>query len=93
MKHRIENLFKSVSLLSSDGYLISNESNVTYLSGFTGEAAYLLLAEKGQVLMTDGRYDSQASDECDNFEEAVSNWDDIKYIDGITTVYQSEEKS
>jgi hypothetical protein len=29
--------------------------------------------------------------ECDSFEEVVNNWDDIKYIDGITTVYKSEE--
>lgn len=72
MKQRIENFIESVSLLSCEGYLISNESNVTYLSGFTGEAAYLLLAEKGQVLMTDGRYDAQARDECDNFE--ITKW-------------------
>jgi len=29
---------------------------------------------------------------CDSFEEVVGNWDDIKYIDGITTVYKSEKE-
>lgn len=27
----------------------------------------------------------------DNFEEMASKWDDIKYIDSITTVYKSKE--
>jgi len=29
--------------------------------------------------------------EFDSFEEMISNWDNIKYVDGITTVYKSEE--
>lgn len=60
----------------SKGYLVTNESNVTYMSGFTGEAAWLLLSKDCRLLMTDGRYDEQASQECPDFE--VIKWLDNK---------------
>lgn len=73
MLNRIEKLFSNYNIQESEGILISNESNVTYLSGFTGEASYLILSKAGHVLMTDGRYDEQARRECGDHLE-VTKW-------------------
>ncbi len=38
-------------------------TNVQYLCGFTGSAAALIVADRGSVLFTDGRYRTQAKEE------------------------------
>lgn len=65
-------MIDQLNLKDGQGYLVTNESNVTYLSGFTGEAAWLILSKSGNVLMTDGRYDEQARRECKDFK--VTKW-------------------
>lgn len=64
MKNRIEMLFENFNIQLGDAFFVSDESNVTYLTGFTGEAAYAIISPSGCVLMTDGRYDQQAIGEC-----------------------------
>tara|TARA_B110000495_G_scaffold195044_1_gene202098 strand:+ start:671 stop:1720 length:1050 start_codon:yes stop_codon:yes gene_type:complete len=44
--------------------LISNIKNVSYLTGFTGSAGYLLITPNSQVLLSDSRYLAQLQDEC-----------------------------
>ncbi|GAC1646824.1 MAG: aminopeptidase P family protein [Herpetosiphon sp.] len=46
-----------------DALLISNEHNRRYLSGFTGSAGFLLLTPAHQLLISDGRYQTQAQRE------------------------------
>jgi Xaa-Pro aminopeptidase len=46
-----------------DGLLVTNLTNVRYLTGFTGSAAYLLVTPDGLVFVTDGRYRDQAADQ------------------------------
>lgn len=48
--------------------LVSREVDVSYLTGFTGDSSYLLVAERWSCLLTDGRYDEQARAECGNIE-------------------------
>ena len=55
---RIESQFE---LLAADGFLITNLTNVRYLSGFTGSNAALLMSPKNSTLITDGRYRDQAA--------------------------------
>jgi Xaa-Pro aminopeptidase len=43
--------------------LIAHLPNVHYLCGFTGSAAALLVADRGAILFTDGRYSAQAKEE------------------------------
>ncbi|MEM7314926.1 MAG: aminopeptidase P family N-terminal domain-containing protein, partial [Planctomycetota bacterium] len=47
-----------------DCLLVSNRSNVTYLTGFTGEASYLLVTAKKDLLVSDSRFTIQLQDEC-----------------------------
>jgi Xaa-Pro aminopeptidase len=48
----------------SDAILITHPANVTYLTGFTGEASYLVLSPKTAVLVTDSRFEDQAKEDC-----------------------------
>ncbi len=50
-----------------DALLVSTESNVTYLSGFTGDSTYLLITPKRQYIITDFRYFEQAEEESPHF--------------------------
>src|ERR1700686_1172780 len=46
-----------------DSLLIAHLPNIHYLCGFTGSAAALLVADRGAILFTDGRYRTQAKEE------------------------------
>jgi Xaa-Pro aminopeptidase len=50
-----------------DALLVSSIVHVTYLAGFTGSSALLLLMARGRsVLISDGRYEQQIAQECDD---------------------------
>ena len=46
-----------------DGLIVSSMTNIRYLTGFTGSSGILFLLQDGAVLLTDGRYATQASDQ------------------------------
>jgi len=48
--------------------LVSSEFDVSYLSGFSGEDAFLLIGNGRATLITDGRYDEQARRECPDID-------------------------
>jgi len=47
-----------------DALLVTNETNVTYLTGFTGDSSFLLLDAAGETLISDTRYAIQIEEEC-----------------------------
>lgn len=55
----------------ADGLLISNVTNVTWLTGFTGDATCLLLTKSRAILITDSRYDTQIDEECPGVEKHI----------------------
>ncbi len=48
-----------------DSLLVTHLPNIRYLCGFTGSAGALLVADRGPILFTDGRYRTQAKEEVD----------------------------
>lgn len=44
--------------------LVSHVSNVTYLTGFTGDSSYMWVGADDEVLISDGRYTTQLEEEC-----------------------------
>ena len=48
-----------------DSLLVTHLPNIRYLCGFTGSAGVLLIADRGCILFTDGRYRTQAKEEVD----------------------------
>ncbi len=60
---RREKLRRNLRKAGVDALLVTNFTNVTYLTGFTGDDSYLLLAAE-PVLISDPRYTTQIEEEC-----------------------------
>lgn len=60
-----------VKNLKKDGFdalLVTNPVNVTYLTGFTGEASYLIVTAKQFILVSDARFEEQIREEVTGIE-------------------------
>ncbi len=60
---RLERLRGSLEGAGCDALVVSELTNVRYLTGFTGSAALLLVASDHAVFVTDGRYRDQSADQ------------------------------
>ncbi len=56
---RRDKLRRAVRRNSADALLVTNFTNVTYLTGFTGDDSYLLVGAKQDLLISDSRYTEQ----------------------------------
>ncbi len=61
---RRDRLRKAVKKTGADALLVTNFTNVTYLTGFTGDDSYLLLGRDGDLMLSDFRYTTQLEEEC-----------------------------
>ncbi|MDO4630255.1 MAG: aminopeptidase P family protein [Planctomycetia bacterium] len=61
---RREKLRKLLKKEKADALLVTNFTNVTWLTGFTGDDSYLLLHADGACLLSDFRYEIQIENEC-----------------------------
>ncbi len=61
---RRDRLRKLLQKSGVESLLVTSFTNVTYLTGFTGDDSYLLIMRKGQVLLSDARYTTQLEEEC-----------------------------
>ena len=68
---RLNRLIERLPSLSCDALLVTDEINVTYLTGFTGDSSALLVRGDGAVMLTDGRYEEQLQQECPGLELVV----------------------
>lgn len=68
MKDRLVKARKAFKDLGVDAFVIMNEANRRWLSGFTGSSAVLVITQEASCLMTDGRYTEQAADQSPDFE-------------------------
>ena len=82
---RRDKLRRAVKKAGADAVLVTNFTNVTYLTGFTGDDSYLLVRLDGDVLLTDGRYTTQLGEECPGLELAVRS-PGVKLVEIIARV-------
>ncbi len=70
---RREQLVKSLQVDEVDALLVTNATNVRYLTGFTGEdSALLVLKDKVRALIvSDGRFTTQLTQECPDLEALI----------------------
>ena len=68
---RQQDLRKVLDERGLDGMLITNLTNVRYISGFTGSAASCLITPEGQFFITDGRYIEQSKAQVKGFERFI----------------------
>ncbi|MBX3436667.1 MAG: aminopeptidase P family N-terminal domain-containing protein, partial [Planctomycetaceae bacterium] len=64
-------LLRSIRDAEVDAVLISDVTNVHWLTGFTGDSSWLLLGPKVCVLVSDGRYATQIEEECPGLEAVI----------------------
>lgn len=79
-RNRIKNLRIELKKRSISALLVTNEANVTYLSGFTGSDSVLLITPDSQFFLTDSRYTQDAKDSVNGFvitEVTSSTYDTI----------------
>jgi Xaa-Pro aminopeptidase len=67
-QRRRDSLWQNVQALPAQGILITDEVNVRYLTGFSGDSTYLLVSDQGHCLISDSRYDTQIAAECPDLE-------------------------
>lgn len=65
---RRQRLLRLVAEKKAEAILVTDETNVRYLSGFSGDSSYLLLANDRQIIISDSRYDTQIATECPDLE-------------------------
>jgi Xaa-Pro aminopeptidase len=56
---RVGRLRDALDGASCDALIVTNLTNVRYLTGFTGSAGFLIVTGDDAVLITDGRYETQ----------------------------------
>ena len=66
--NRIEKLEKSLQAIDESSLLVFNQYNITYLTGFKGHAATVLVTPKNNYLITDYRYFEQAKQQAKEFK-------------------------
>ncbi|MEM8680489.1 MAG: Xaa-Pro peptidase family protein, partial [Planctomycetota bacterium] len=64
-RQRLQRKFRQLQI---DAMLVTHEPNVTYLTGFTGEATSLFLTRQAAMLISDSRFETQIEEECDGLE-------------------------
>ena len=68
---RRQKLLKIVRKNELDGVLVTGVSNVTWLTGFSGDSSWLLLTPDACVLVSDSRYETQIAEQCPGLETVI----------------------
>lgn len=71
-RERLRSLQKALARRSFEAFHVGARPNVRYLTGFTGSAGELLVTAHEATLFTDGRYETQAVEQTDGVEVAIS---------------------
>lgn len=73
VRRRRQALLRRLRAENLSAMLVTKVQNVRYLSGFTGEDSWLLVAPSGTVLVTDGRFAEQAEHESPGIRHVIRN--------------------
>jgi Xaa-Pro aminopeptidase len=87
-QQRRDKLREAVNRAGADTLLVTSFTNVTYLTGFTGDDSYLLVRPDGELLLTDGRYTTQLSEECPELELLIRR-PGVKILEALIKLLRS----
>ena len=97
---RQEKLKKALGKKGLEGILITNLTNVRYISGFTGSAASCFITPEGQYFITDGRYIEQSKSQVKSFDRFIGTDSHLKQIkdnnlnpDGLKIAFEADHMS
>ena len=68
---RRDKLRRAVRKAGADALLVTSFTNVTYLSGFSGDDSFLLVGRDTDVILSDGRYTTQLEEECPGLDAYI----------------------
>lgn len=68
---RVKSIRKALAETETEALFVSNQYNIRYLSGFTGDSGWLLVTNNNVYLITDFRFMSQAKDEAPGVEAVI----------------------
>jgi Xaa-Pro aminopeptidase len=68
---RRDKVRKALRKLGVEALLVTDFTNVTYLTGFTGDDSYLLVRDDGDVILSDPRYTTQLGEESPGIELCI----------------------
>lgn len=77
---RVDKLKERLAKESLDGMLVTNLTNVRYLSGFTGSTASCLILDGKSYFISDGRYLTQSSKQVQGMEIIIDSGSHLKII-------------
>lgn len=67
-RRRLRETFDTAEI---DGLIVASETNVGYLTGFSGDASDLLLTRDRAIVVSDGRFTVQLAQECPDLEVVI----------------------
>jgi Xaa-Pro aminopeptidase len=79
---------KLLRTTNAEAVLVTNFTNVTYLTGFTGDDSFLLLSAHDTFVISDTRYETQLRDECPGLKFHIRNMG-TKMLDAAAEVIRS----
>jgi Xaa-Pro aminopeptidase len=68
---RRDRLRETLQLDKIDALAISAPTNVSYLTGFSGDSSLFLLGREGDLVISDGRFASQLEEECPDLKALI----------------------
>ena len=68
---RRERLRQDLKADRLDALLVSSVTNVSYLTGFTGDSSVLLVDRQKDLILSDGRFTTQLQQECPGLEANI----------------------
>ncbi|MCH2211110.1 MAG: Xaa-Pro peptidase family protein [Fuerstiella sp.] len=68
---RRHKLIRSLKSADIDSLLVSSETNVRYLTGFTGDSSWLFISSGNTILISDSRYSTQIGKECPGLDTEI----------------------
>lgn len=72
-----------------DALLVSTFSNVSYLTGFSGDSSYLVVGRDKTILVSDGRFTEQIREECLGLETHIRRTTGVKMSAAVAKVCRS----
>lgn len=85
---RRDRLRKALGKTDAEALLVTDFTNVTYLTGFTGDDSYLLLQRDGELIVSDPRYTTQLGEECPGLDLSIRR-PGTNMVDGVVKVLKA----
>lgn len=88
---RRDTLLRTLKKRKLPGMLVTDEMNVTYLTGFTGDSTVLLLTPDRALLISDPRYTTQIEEECPDVEAVIRSTSSVPMKTAVADAVKSSK--